>query len=56
VANLFDLSSISTMGSAGFMLIFAAVNAANAKLARQTGSQRWISVLGVFSAWAPWPA
>jgi hypothetical protein len=48
VANLFDLSSISTMGSAGFLLIFAAVNAANAKLARQTGSRCWISVLGVF--------
>jgi amino acid transporter len=46
VANLFDLSSISTMGSAGFLLIFAAVNAANAILARQTGSRRWISVLG----------
>ena len=46
VANLFDLSSISTMGSAGFLVIFAAVNAANAALARQTGSRRWISVLG----------
>lgn len=47
VANLFDLSSISTMGSAGFLIIFAAVNAANARLARQTGSRCWISVLGV---------
>ena len=46
VANLFDLSSISTMGSAGFLIIFAAVNAANARLARQTGSRCWISVLG----------
>ncbi len=46
VANFFDLSSISTMGSAGFLLIFAAVNAANARLARQTGSRCWISVLG----------
>ncbi|MBR9985468.1 MAG: APC family permease [Desulfosarcina sp.] len=36
VANLFDLSSISTMGIAGFLLVFAAVNAANARLARQT--------------------
>ena len=34
------------MGSAGFLVIFAAVNAANAVLARQTGSRRWISVLG----------
>ena len=46
VANLFDLSSISTMGSAGFLLIFAAVNMANALLASQTGSRRWLSVLG----------
>ncbi|WP_319408388.1 APC family permease [uncultured Desulfosarcina sp.] len=47
VANLFDLSSISTMGSAGFLLIFAAVNAANVRLARETRSRRWISILGV---------
>ena len=47
VANLFDLSSISTMGSAGFLLIFAAVNGANAALFRQTGSRRWVSILGV---------
>jgi len=47
VANLFDLSSISTMGSAGFLLIFAAVNLANARLAAQTVSHRWISGLGV---------
>ncbi len=31
VANAFDLSSIATLGSAGFLLIFAAVNVANAK-------------------------
>ena len=47
IANLFDISSMSTMGSAGFLLIFAAVNAANAKLAPSTGSRRWISLLGV---------
>lgn len=47
VANLFDLSSISTMGSAGFLLIFACVNAANIVLAEQTRSRRWISGLGV---------
>ena len=44
IANLVDLSSLSTMGSAGFLLIFAAVNAANAKQAEETGSRRWISV------------
>jgi amino acid transporter len=47
IANLFDLSSISMMGSAGFLLIFAAVNAANAVLAEKTGSRGWISILGV---------
>jgi len=47
IANLVDLSSLSTMGSAGFLLIFAAVNAANAKQAAETGSRRWISVGGV---------
>ena len=47
VANLVDLSSISTMGSAGFLLIFAAVNGANALLAEETGSRRWLSLAGV---------
>jgi amino acid transporter len=46
VANLFDLSRISTMGSSGFLLIFAAVNIANARLAATTSSRRWISILG----------
>jgi amino acid transporter len=47
VANLFDLSSISTMGSAGFLLIFACVNGANVVLAKQTNSRRWIPATGV---------
>ncbi len=47
VANVADLSSISTMGSAGFLLIFAAVNAANVAVAKQTQSHAWISALGV---------
>jgi amino acid transporter len=47
VANLVDLSSLSTMGSAGFLLIFAAVNGANAKMARETHSRRWLSLIGV---------
>jgi len=46
VANLFNLSSISMMGSAGFLVIFAAVNFANVKLHRQTGSKAWISAVG----------
>jgi len=46
IANLADISSMSTMGSAGFLLIFAAVNAANAKLAKDTHSKPWLSLLG----------
>ena len=47
IANLVDLSNMSTMGSVGFLLIFAAVNAANARLAGQTRSRRGLSLLGV---------
>ncbi len=47
ICNLFDLSSISVMGSAGFLLIFAAVNASNVRLRTRTESRAWISVLGV---------
>ena len=47
IANFFDISRISTMGSAGFLLIFAAVNLANALMHRYTKSKQWISLLGV---------
>ena len=47
IANLVDLSSISTMGSVGFLIIFAAVNAANVVLADSTGSSKWISLTGI---------
>ncbi len=47
IANIFDVSRISTMGSSGFLLIFAVVNASNARLASMTGSRRWIPILGV---------
>jgi len=46
VANAFDLASIATLGSGGFLLIFAAVNAANARSAPHTNSRGWISVAG----------
>lgn len=46
VANLFDLSRISTMGSSGFLLIFAAVNAANVRLTSKKGSLNWLSLVG----------
>ena len=45
VANMLDLQSISTMGSAGFLIIFAVVNVAEARTARDRGSKPWISLL-----------
>jgi amino acid transporter len=45
IANLLDLSSISTMGSAGFLLIFAMVNWANVRLSRQTKSRWYLSAV-----------
>lgn len=47
LANFIDLSSISTMGSAGFLIIFAIVNAANFVKAKEVNSNRLISGLGV---------
>jgi amino acid transporter len=52
VANSFDLADISTLGSAGFLVIFTAVNAANARQAFQTESRRWISVVGAIACLA----
>jgi amino acid transporter len=46
MANFFRIDRISTMGSAGFLLIFAMVNLANVVLRRQTESGRLISTLG----------
>jgi len=51
-ANLFDLSSIAMAGSAGFMIVFAAVNAANLRLFRQTRSRRWLPLLGTLGCTA----
>jgi amino acid transporter len=52
VANVFDLTSISTLGSAGFLLIFAAVNSANVRHAPQTKSRGWISGAGTLACLA----
>ena len=45
LANVLNLDSISTMGSAGFLIIFATVNVAEARTCRQRGSAPWISML-----------
>lgn len=47
VANLLNLSSISMMGSAGFLLIFAAVNAANFRLHKETKCRKFLAFFGV---------
>ncbi len=49
IANLVPLEAIATMGSAGFLLLFMAVNIANVRLARDTGSRVWISGLAALS-------
>ncbi len=46
IANFVDLTNISVIGSSGFLIIFAVVNFANARLAVSTGSKKWISVAG----------
>ena len=52
VANAFYLTSIATLGSAGFLLIFAAVNVASARDAARTNSRGWISLLGAVACLA----
>jgi len=49
LVNLVPLEAIATMGSAGFLLIFLAVNAANVRLGAETGSRTWISALAAVS-------
>lgn len=46
IGNLLDLESISTAGSAGFLLIFAIVNYSNYKLSSTTSSNKYISLSG----------
>ena len=49
IANFVPLEAIATMGSAGFLLLFMAVNIANVRLARETGSRAWISAVAALS-------
>lgn len=49
VANFLDLNSISILGSAGFLLIFSAVNAANFRLRRHTKSRGLFPFIGMLS-------
>ena len=47
VANFVPLAAIATMGSAGFLLVFLAVNWANYKQRHETGLGGGVSLLGV---------
>ncbi len=49
LANLADLTAISSMGSAGFLVIFAFVNAANFVRSKEAKSNRLIAGLGVIA-------
>jgi hypothetical protein len=48
-ATLLNLHALSAVSSAGFLLVFAAVNGANFRLASRTGSTPWISGLGTMT-------
>lgn len=50
IANLADLTSISTMSSASFLLIFAIVNLANLVCHKEADSNPWLAGLGVCAA------
>jgi amino acid transporter len=49
IANFVPLEAIATMGSAGFLLLFLAVNIASVRLARDTGARAWLSGLAALS-------
>lgn len=49
IANFIPLHAIATMGSAGFLIIFMAVNIANIRLARETNSITLIPILGTIA-------
>lgn len=49
IAIFVPLEAIATMGSAGFLLLFMAVNLANLRLAKETRSHAWISALAALS-------
>ncbi len=49
IVNLAPLAAIATMGSAGFLLIFAAVNLANLRLAHETHARRMVAAAGLAS-------
>lgn len=49
LVNFSDLTNISTMGSAGFLIVFAAVNGAIIMLCEETQSKKWLSWVGLIA-------
>lgn len=47
VANFIPLAAIATMGSAGFLLVFLAVNLAHFRMRRETKSAGWLALVAV---------
>jgi amino acid transporter len=47
--NLVGLHPLSAAASGGFLIVYAAVNLANARLAKETKSHKWISVVAALS-------
>lgn len=51
--NIFDLAGIAMMGSAAFLIIYAAVNISHLYLYKETGANLimiWLSILGCFAS------
>lgn len=44
--NCVDITALSSATSAGFLVVFAAVNIANVRLSNETGERKWIARLG----------
>jgi amino acid transporter len=52
LVNTLDLSSISNVGSSGFLIVFAAVNWANARLGHAAGEAWQLSAIGAVACFA----
>jgi len=52
IGNFLDLHALAAAASSGFIITFLMVNIANAKLAKETKSKRWICILGAFVCFA----
>jgi amino acid transporter len=53
IVNLFNLEGVALLGSAAFLLIYAAVNLAHLRLQRETGANPyliWASIIGCFAS------